>query len=56
MDTRKKVVRTTEQQLRDARRALRMVQKAEWMVTCDWCDPLQRYDMWKQAKKLAGLR
>ncbi len=54
MDLRSKI--ELQRELRNCRKAIRMLKKAEWMVTCDWCDKSERDKMWKQVAKLARLR
>lgn len=43
-------------QLYKCRKAIRFAHRAEWMVTTDWTDSDRRDAMWKEVKKLAGVR
>lgn len=43
-----------KRQLREARRALQIAHRAEWMVTHDWGG--DRAGMWEHVRKLAGIR
>ena len=45
-----------QRELRNCRKAIRMLKKAEWMVTCDWAPREQRDAMWKDVRRLSRAR
>jgi hypothetical protein len=54
MDLRSKI--ELQRELRNCRKAIRMLKKAEWMVSCDWTTNEERDKLWKQVSKLARVR
>lgn len=48
-------IKRLEKELRDARKAVRIAKRADWMVTCDWVPGEKRDRMWERVKKLAGI-
>jgi hypothetical protein len=45
-----------QRELRNCRKAIRMLKKAEWMVTCDWTTNDEREKLWREVAKLARVR
>jgi len=56
MDRSKDRERALRKALRNARKALQIAHRADWMVTCDWTDGDRRDEMWDDVRLLAGIR
>jgi hypothetical protein len=45
-----------QRELRNCRKAIRMLKRAEWMVTCDWTSNEERDELWATVRKLSKTR
>ena len=49
-------IKQLEKELRNARKAVRLAYRSDWMVDIGWTDGETRDNMWEQVKKLAGIK